>query len=48
MELLDLYDDKGNKLNKIVERGEPIEEGNLMLVVCIIKNNNKEYLENNK
>lgn len=44
MELLDLYDDNGNKLNKTVERGKKFTEGNIMLSMAIIKNDNDEYL----
>lgn len=44
MELLDLYDDKGNKLNKTIERGQKYEQGRIMLSIVFIKNNKNEYL----
>jgi len=44
MELLDLYDDNGNKLNKTVERGKQYKEGRIMLSIVFIKNSNDEYL----
>ena len=44
MEMLDLYDDNGNKLNKKVERGKKYNEGNIMLSVVFIKNKKNEYL----
>ncbi len=44
MELLDLYDDNGNKLNKTVERGKKYAEGRIMLSIVFIKNNKNEYL----
>ena len=44
MELLDLYDDNGNKLGKTIERGKKFDEGNIMLALSFIKNNNDEFL----
>lgn len=44
MELLDLYDDNGNKLNKTVERGKQYKKGRIMLSIVFIKNNKNEYL----
>ncbi len=44
MEILDLYDDNGKKLNEIITRGEKTENGkNIMLSVIFIKNK-EEYL----
>ncbi len=45
MEVLDLYDDLGNRLNETIIRGEKIPEGkNIMLSVAFIKNSKGEYL----
>lgn len=45
MEYLDLYDDNGKKLNKVVERGSKLfDHENIMLAVIFIKNKNNEYL----
>ena len=44
MELLDLYDEKGNKLNKTVERGKHPYEGYILLSIVFIKNSKGEYL----
>lgn len=44
MELLDLYDKKGNKINKTIIRGEKPEEGYIMVSIVFIKNTNGEYL----
>ena len=44
MELLDLYDDNGNKLGKTIERGKKFDEGNIMLALAFIKNSSDEYL----
>lgn len=44
MELLDLYDDKGKKLNKTVERGQKFDKGNIMLSIAFIKNSDNKYL----
>ncbi len=44
MELLDLYDDNGNKLNKTVERGKKYSEGKIMLSIVFIKNKDNQYL----
>ena len=44
MELLDLYDDFGNKTGKIIERGTKFESGNVMLSIIFIKNSNNQYL----
>lgn len=45
MEILDLYDDNGNKLNKTIERGSKTEPGeNIMLSVVYIKDKNGKYL----
>ena len=38
MELLDLYDDNGNKIGKTIERNKKITEGNIMLSIAFIKN----------
>lgn len=47
MEILDLYDDNFNKLNKtIIRRIDEIPEGtNIMMSYILIKNNNKYLLE---
>ena len=44
MEILDLYDDLGNKLSKTIVRGEKNYEGNIMLSVAFIKNKDNKYL----
>lgn len=44
MEILDLYDDSGKRLDKTVIRGEKFDKGNIMLVISFIKNSNNEYL----
>ena len=44
MELLDLYDDKGKKLNKTVERGKKFDAGNIMISIIFIKNKDNKYL----
>ena len=45
MEILDLYDDFGNKLNKTINRGEkPLDGENIMLSIVYIKNNEDKYL----
>lgn len=45
MEILDLYDDYGNKLNETINRGEVPSEGkNIMLSVIFIKNADNKYL----
>ena len=44
MELLDLYDDNGNKLNKIVQRGQKFEQGKIMLSIVFIKNSDNNFL----
>lgn len=45
MEILDLYDDFGNKLNQTIYRGEKTENGkNIMVSVAFIKNSNNEFL----
>ena len=44
MELLDLYDEKGNKLNKTVERGKHPYDGYILLSIVFIKNTKGEYL----
>ena len=45
MELLDLYDEKGNKLNKTVERGKPLNnDAYIMLSIAFIKNSENKYL----
>ena len=39
MEILDLYDDDGNKLAKTIVRGEVPSDGeNIMLAIIFIKN----------
>ena len=45
MEILDLYDDQGNKLNKTINRGEvPADGENIMLSVAFIRNSDGKYL----
>ena len=45
MEILDLYDDFGQKLKETINRGEKTEEGkNIMLSVAFIKNRKSEFL----
>ncbi len=45
MEILDLYDDFGNKLNETIIRGEKTPRGkNIMLSVIFIKNSENKYL----
>lgn len=44
MEILDLYDEKGNKLGKTVERGNHPYEGYILLSIVFIRNSNGEYL----
>ena len=45
MEYLDLYDDNGKKLNKVVERGSKLfDHENIMLAVIFIKNKNNERI----
>ena len=45
MEVLDLYDDNGNKINEEIVRGEKIGAGkNIMLSVVFIKNKDGKYL----
>lgn len=44
MELLDLYDDSGNKTGEVIERGTKINNGNVMLSIIFIKNSNNEFL----
>lgn len=44
MEILDLYDDYGTKLNKTIVRGENISDGNIMLSIIFIKNKEGKYL----
>ena len=44
MEILDLYDDNGHKLNKTIVRGEKPTLGNIMLSVVYIKNMEGKYL----
>ena len=45
MEILDLYDDFGQKLKETINRGEKTEEGkNIMLSVAFIKNSEGEFL----
>ena len=45
MEILDLYDDFGQKLKETINRGEKTEEGkNIMLSVAFIKNSKSEFL----
>ena len=43
MELLDLYDDNGNKIGKTIERNKKITEGNIMLSIAFIKNKEGKY-----
>ncbi|MBR2248804.1 MAG: NUDIX hydrolase [Bacilli bacterium] len=45
MEILDLYDDKFNKINETIVRGDiPSKGKNIMLSVSFIINKNNEYL----
>ena len=44
MELLDLYDDKGRTIGKTIKRGENFNEGNIMLSVIFIRNNDNMFL----
>ena len=45
IELLDLYDDNGNSLNRTIERGNKLRFGeNIMLSVVYIKDKNGKYL----
>ena len=44
MELLDLYDDNGKKIEKTIKRGEKFDEGNIMLSVIFIRNSNNMFL----
>ena len=45
MEILDLYDDNGNKLNKTIVRGNKPNEGeNIMLSIVFIKDKDGKYL----
>ena len=45
MEMFDLYDNKGNLLNKVAPRGSSLNEGEFHLVVHIwIRNSKGEYL----
>lgn len=45
MEILDLYDDNGNKLNKTIVRGNKPSDGeNIMLAIVFIKDKDGKYL----
>lgn len=45
MEKLDLYNDLGEKLNEVINRGEKIEPGkNIMLSIIYIRNTKGDYL----
>ena len=45
MEILDLYDDYGNKLEKTIVRGDiPRDNENIMLSIIFIKNSDGKYL----
>jgi len=44
MELLDLYDDFGNKTGEVIQRGTKIRNGNVMLSIIFIKNEEGNYL----
>ena len=45
MELLDLYDDFGNKLDKVIERGNIPKNGtNIMLSIIFIRDNKNRFL----
>ena len=44
MELIDLYDDNGNKLNKTIERGQKYEQGRIMLNIIFIKNSKNQFI----
>ena len=45
MEILDLYDDYGNKLEKTIVRGDiPRDNENIMLSIVFIKNSAGKYL----
>ncbi len=44
MELLDLYDDSGKPLGTTIERGSKFENGNIMLSIIFIKNQDGKFL----
>ena len=44
MEILDLYDKNGNKINKTITRGEMPEEGYIMVSLVFIRNSEGKYL----
>jgi len=44
MELLDLYDDSGKALGVTIERGSKFENGNIMLSIIFIKNQDGKFL----
>jgi len=44
MELLDLYDDYGKLLDMTIERGNKFENGNIMLSIIFIKNQDGKFL----
>lgn len=44
MELLDLYDDSGKPLGTTIERGSKFENGNIMLSIIFIKNQDEKFL----
>lgn len=44
MELLDLYDEQGNLINKTIVRGEKFSDSYIMLSIVFIKNNRDEFL----
>ena len=48
MELLDVYDDNGNKTGKVVERGTPdssfLNNEHIAVAIIYIENSNGEFL----
>ena len=44
MELLGLYDEKGDFLNKSIERGKKFDEDFIMISIGVLKNDKDEYL----
>lgn len=44
MELLDLYDNSGKPLGTTIERGSKFENGNIMLSIIFVKNQDGKYL----
>ncbi len=45
MEILDLYDDNGNKLNETIERGVKPDNGkNIMIAIVFIRDKDNKFL----